>query len=337
MIVVTGGAGFIGSNIIHCINQENRSDVVIIDRLDDDQKNNKWHNLMGLLFDNIIYPEQICNFLNTEQPSSFLEKNIDQIETIIHMGAISSTTEDKADYVFRNNFLLSRYLWTWCAKHKKRFIYASSAATYGNGEHGFEDAQDFEYYFSLKPLNLYGWTKHQFDLWVLTQIRNKLPTPSQWVGLKFFNVYGPREAHKGTMMSLASKYLNLIQKDSVIPLFKSYHSNYKDGEQLRDFVYVTDCAKIVTWFADFQNRNISGIFNVGTGKANSFKNLITSLGEALNKTPNIKFIDMPNNLKKQYQYYTQAEITNLRDVGCQIEFSDVTHGTKQMVSSILNQ
>ncbi len=296
--LITGAAGFIGSNIAQALNLQGHR-IVVCDRFRSGQK---WRNLEGVLIADYITPENIINWLSSENS---------YIDGIIHMGAISATTETDVDKIILNNYSLSSDLWLAAIKHQIPFIYASSAATYGDGERGFEDNESSNALASLKPLNPYGWSKLQFDRRVISERDAGSPTPPQWAGLKFFNVYGPNENHKGDMRSVINKIYPQVKNDETISLFKSHRADYSDGGQLRDFVYVSDCVKIVLWL--LQNKNISGIFNVGTGAPRSFIDLVSGVALALNKAPKIRFIDMPDQIRNSYQYFTKANINKLRN------------------------
>ena len=250
------------------------------------------------------------------------------------MGAISATTETDVDVIVENNFRLSRDLLTWCATKDVRFIYASSAATYGDGSQGFEDQADLEHLAKLNPLNAYAWSKHSFDRYVSSLQTHTNALPPQIVGLKFFNVYGPNEYHKGKMLSVAWQIYQSI-KDGITPakLFKSYHLDYPHGGQLRDFVYVADCVSIVEWLID--NPQVSGLFNVGTGVARSFKDLAQACFKALNQEARLEYIDMPESLQGKYQYYTQASIEKLRSKGYQKAMTSLEDGVQDYLVNYL--
>ncbi len=320
MYLITGGAGFIGSNIAKAL-CELGHDVVIVDTLGTD--NIKWKNVARLPLDRIVHPNDISNFLESRP----------NLTGIVHMGAISATTAVDGDEIVRNNFDLSRSLWEYCTKEQIPFIYASSAATYGDGNLGFDDTNDLKLMQTLRPLNLYGWSKQWFDIWVLRQLEKKSSTPPQWAGLKFFNVYGPRELHKGDMMSIVSKNYGLCSVGKEVKLFKSHHPDYTDGGQLRDFVYVKDCVDVALWM--LKQKNTSGIYNVGSGKARSFKDLIGAAFNAADHEPNIKYIDMPEHLRGRYQYFTEANLDNLRAVGFNNPMTGLEEGVKDLMQSYL--
>ena len=321
MKIVTGGAGFIGSNIVADLCLDNKQDIVVCDKFDTSLK---WKNLLSKGLEDIIQPDQLIDFL---------EENSGQIETVIHMGAVSNTDITDSRLAVETNFKLSKKLWEWTAGREIPFFYASSAATYGNGENGFDDENDIRKYKNLRPLNLYGWSKHIFDLWVLKQIENSRPAPPRWAGLKFFNVYGQNEYHKGNMQSLIAKNYQKVTNGETINLFKSHKSSYRDGEQSRDFVYVNDCVSVVNWL--MSGNRPSKIYNVGTGISRSFNDLIACLGKAAGIQPSIEYIDMPAQIQDSYQYFTQANIENLVKAGYDRPFTSLEDGVAEYVSSYL--
>jgi ADP-L-glycero-D-manno-heptose 6-epimerase len=243
------------------------------------------------------------------------------------MGACSSTTEKDFDYLWNNNFEYTKTLWNLCAERKIPFIYASSAATYGDGRNGFDDEMDID---CLRPLNGYGYSKQLFDLWVKYQAKS---FPSQYVGLKFFNVYGPGEYYKGSMASMAFHGYIQAKQDGEIRLYKSYNDEYADGGQLRDFVYVKDVCDVILWFLDHPDK--SGLYNVGTGKEDSFENLAKDVFRAIDKKINIRYIEMPDYLKGKYQYYTQASCTKINNAGCHVNFRGIYDGVEDYVRCYL--
>lgn len=323
MFLVTGGAGFIGSNIAHRLSQQGH-DVIICDWLETD--NIKWKNLIGITVEHFIAPEDLL---------STLPELSGKIEAIIHMGAISATTETDGDLVVRSNFELSRSLWNWCAAENIPFVYASSAATYGDGELGFVDGNLLENTTRLRPLNLYGWSKQAFDVWALSQIEKGRAAPPQWAGLRFFNVYGPRESHKGSMMSIVCRNYAACAAGQPVKLFKSHKPSVEDGEQLRDFIHVEDCVNVVDFL--LENRDRSGIFNVGTGQARSFRDLIVATYQACGHVENIEYVPMPEELRNRYQYFTQADVSHLRDVGYDRSFLSLEEGVKKYVEAYLSR
>jgi ADP-L-glycero-D-manno-heptose 6-epimerase len=321
MIIVTGGAGFIGSNLVAALDARGER-VVVCDKLGHDDK---WRNIAKRDLEAIIAPENLFDFL---------EEHGGDIEVIFHMGAISTTTETNVDLIIETNFNLSRALWIWCRENNVQFIYASSAATYGDGMMGFKDNDDIEALSKLKPLNPYGWSKHLFDRWIARQKSRKNGGPLQSVGLKFFNVYGPNEYHKGGQRSVAEQIYPYALRGEAFPLFKSYNPQYADGEQRRDFVWVGDCVKVMLWF--LEHPKISGLFNLGSGKARSFKDLANALYKAAGKSPLIKFNDMPDGLRNKYQYFTQADMSKLQTIGYTASFVELEEGTQTYVKNYLD-
>ncbi|MEN6463827.1 MAG: ADP-glyceromanno-heptose 6-epimerase [Syntrophaceae bacterium] len=296
MIVVTGGAGFIGSAFVWKLNREGVTDILIVDELG---TTDKWKNLVNLRFNDYIHKDSFLEMIMAEQLPF-------DVSAIVHMGACSSTTERDADYLMKNNYLYTRALAVWAVRHGKRFIYASSAATYGDGAFGFSD--DNAVSEKLKPINMYGYSKQIFDLGVL---KNGLDQKT--VGVKFFNVFGPNEYHKDDMRSVVHKSWGQIRETGKVRLFKSHRPEYTDGGQLRDFVYVKDCVDALWWF--LQNPQVNGIYNLGTGKARSWKDLVTAVFSALGRKPEIEYIDMPESIRGQYQYFTEARMEKLRGAG----------------------
>lgn len=321
MFVITGGAGFIGSNVAAALENRGAGPIVIVDRLRDAEK---WRNIAKRKLNDIVHPDK----LNT-----FLDDNIREITAIVHMGAISATTETDADLIVETNFRLSRDLWVWCAEHDKPFIYASSAATYGDGALGFEDDMSDDALAALRPLNAYGWSKVLFDRWVATELSNDQPRPPQWAGLRFFNVYGPNEYHKGRMQSVVSQIQPLAAAGETCRLFKSHNPDYQDGGQLRDFVFVDDCADVISWM--LENKSVSGLFNMGTGNARSFADLAATVYAASGTAFNVEFIPTPEDIRDKYQYFTQASMTRLRDAGYGGQFTSLEDGVTRYVRDFL--
>jgi ADP-L-glycero-D-manno-heptose 6-epimerase len=320
MLLVTGGAGFIGSNVVAALNEAGRTDVVVNDVLGTDEK---WRNLAK---------RRVADVVGTGDLFRWLEGR--KLDAVIHMGAISDTTARDADLVIENNFRTSLRLLDWCTAAKVPFIYASSAATYGNGEQGFNDDWTPQALQELKPLNLYGWSKHLFDLALVDRFMKKEKLPPQWAGLKFFNVFGPNEYHKGEMMSLVAKRFEDAKAGRTVRLFKSHRPGIADGDQRRDFIYVDDAVAVVRWL--METPNVSGIFNVGTGQARSFRDLIASLFRSLGSEPKIEYIDMPDSIRGQYQYFTEAKVDNLRRAGYNAGFTSIEDGVKRYVTQFLN-
>ncbi len=323
MILITGGAGFIASNIVAML-CERGQEVVVCDWLGADGV--KWRNLSHSLIDAVIPPEELADYLVLHG---------DGIEAVVHMGAISSTTAVDADLVVKSNFRLSRDLWDWCAAHHRPFIYASSAATYGDGAQGFDDSNAADDLAKLQPLNLYGWSKHWFDRWVIRAVESGKQRPPSWAGLKFFNVYGPNEYHKKEMMSVVAKNYAACAAGAPVKLFKSHNAAFEDGGQLRDFVYVKDCVDVVAFLLD--NPQAQGIFNLGRGEARSFKDLISALYVSCGQPPQIEYVDMPDSLQAKYQYYTRAGMGRLRAAGYNCPFTSIEDGVKDYVVRYLSQ
>lgn len=324
MIVVTGGAGFIGSNLVAGLEEHGESDIVISDVLGTEDK---WRNVAKREIRDVVHPDRLFDYLNSHAKD---------IKVIFHIGAISSTTETDADLIIDTNFVLSRRLWKWCWKNNVRFIYASSAATYGDGHHGFKDDQAVDGLKHFVPLNAYGWSKHVFDRRIARVVETQSePLPPQWAGLKFFNVYGPNEYHKGEQMSVVCKLYPQVQAGAAARLFKSHHPDYQDGGQLRDFVWVGDVVDVMLWL--YENPGVNGIFNVGTGKARSFKDLAEATFKAAGKAPKINYMDMPETLRPKYQYYTQADMSKLRAAGYEKPFTELEDGITKYVKDYLSK
>jgi ADP-L-glycero-D-manno-heptose 6-epimerase len=320
MIVVTGGAGFIGSNIVAALAGSGER-VAVCDRL---RQGEKWRNLARETVTELIAPEALPDWLTAHAA---------QVEAIVHMGAISSTTERDVDLIVDVNFRLSQALWRWCALAGKRFIYASSAATYGGGEQGFDD--DPERLPLLRPLNPYGWSKHLFDRWVAQTLGSGEPRPPQWVGLKFFNVYGPNEYHKGPMRSVVSQKYPLAVAERAVTLFRSHRADIPDGGQKRDFIYVRDCVGVVQWL--LAHREVNGLYNLGTGRARSFAELARALFTALHRPARIEYVDAPAAVLAHYQYFTEARMERLREAGYTQPFTSLEEGVADYVQRYLSQ
>lgn len=322
MLVVTGGAGFIGSVLAAALNEAGRSDLVIVDRFGHDEK---WRNIAKRDFFEIVPVEAL---------HSWLERFGGEVEAIFHLGAISATTFTDADEIIANNLNYSIALWRWCAAAKRPLIYASSAATYGDGTAGFDDAGGIDAFKRLRPMNLYGWSKHAFDLWALRQAAAG-SAPPHWAGLKFFNVFGPNEYHKGDMMSLVAKNYRKVAAGETIRLFKSHRPDYRDGEQRRDFVYAKDCVAAMLWL--WRQGRDSGIYNIGSGEARSFLDLMNALGTACGRAPNIEFVDIPPEIRPNYQYFTEAKLTRLRQAGYNAPFTPLEAAVTDLVTNHLAQ
>ena len=320
MLLVTGGAGFIGSNLIASLNEAGRSDIVVNDLLGTDTK---WRNLAKRRIAEVVPPADLLKWLDGRK-----------LEAVVHLGAISDTTATDADLVLATNYQLSLKLLDWCTKTGTRFIYASSAATYGDGNQGFNDDWSPAALDRLKPMNLYGWSKHMFDLAMVDRYTKKEKLPPQWAGMKFFNVFGPNEYHKDKMASVLSRVFDQAKAGQVVRLFKSHKQDVEDGDQRRDFIYVDDAIAVTRWLLD--TPAVNGIFNVGTGKARSFRDLITAMFQAMGKAPKIEYIDMPENIRAQYQYFTQAEVENLRRAGYNAGFTPLEDAVGIYVTKYLD-
>ncbi|MFZ3087874.1 MAG: ADP-glyceromanno-heptose 6-epimerase [Methylotenera sp.] len=324
MIVITGGAGMIGSIIAWHLNTKlNRDNIVIVDRITHEEQ---WQNLAH---------RQYAQYLDKDQLMSWLENRMD-VEAIIHMGAISATTERDFNKLVADNIHYSQNLWNWCSDYKVPFFYASSAATYGDGNLGYDDATID----NLRPLNGYGYSKHFFDQWVLQQVNKGLPTPPSWAGFKFFNVYGPNEYHKERMASVAFHTFNQFSQTGTMKLFKGTKAGVEDGMQMRDFVYVKDAASVVSYFLESALNNqpaANGIYNIGTGKARSFKDLATAVMTSMARKPHITFIDMPEDLQGKYQYFTEAAMSKLASAGYKQPFHSLEDGVRDYVQNYLMQ
>ncbi len=317
MIVITGGAGMIGSMIAWQLNGQGRDDLVIVDR---QTHADQWQNLCH---------RRYCDYLDKDELPAWLERG-HKLDAIIHMGAISATTERDWNRLLADNIRYSQLLWSWCAKHQVPFLYASSAATYGAGEYGYDDASMA----NLRPLNAYGYSKHFFDQWAQREAAGG-HAPPVWGGFKFFNVYGPNEYHKERMASMAFHSFKQLRDTGTVRLFKSDQPGIADGMQQRDFVYVKDAAAVVFWFLQGQGSN--GIYNIGTGQARSFKDLATAVMSAADHSPQITWIDMPDDLKGRYQNFTQAGMSRLRTAGCTHAFHSLEHGVRDYVQNYLLQ
>lgn len=313
MIIVTGGAGFIGSALVKSLNESGREDILIVDNLG---KSEKWKNLVNLKFNDYIHKKRLFREL----------KYLPEVDTIYHLGACSSTTEDDGDYLYQNNFRYSRRLAEFALNNGIRFIYASSAATYGAGEQGYSDSDLLTH--KLKPLNRYGYSKLLMDKWIL---RHGLEAGV--CGLRFFNVFGPNEYHKGSMKSMVYKGFEQIEATGSVKLFKSNHPNFADGEQQRDFIYVKDVVKVIKWLGS--RPEVNGIFNVGTGIAHSWKDLMQAAFAATGQPENIEFIEMPEKLKGAYQNYTCAIMDKLRNAGYTDDFMRLQDSVADYINNYL--
>ncbi|MEJ2649152.1 MAG: ADP-glyceromanno-heptose 6-epimerase [Sedimentisphaerales bacterium] len=318
MIIVTGGAGFIGSSIIAALNMRQITDILVVDQLGSDQR---WKNLRNLSFADYVEKDDFLDMISDEELQGY-------VEAVLHLGACSDTTETDASYLIKNNYEYTRILAQWAVEADVRFIYASSAATYGDGSMGFAD--DESKIDKLRPLNMYGYSKQLFDLWA-----RGAGLFEQIVGLKYFNVFGPNEYHKANMRSFILKAFEQINATGKVNLFKSYNPDYKDGEQVRDFIYVKDAVEMTLFFLD--NPSICGLFNVGTGQPRTWNDLVNAVFAAMKKTPYIEYIEMPDSIKNQYQYYTCADVSKLRKAGCSKETTSLEEATKDYVQNYLQR
>ena len=317
MIIITGANGFIGSAMVWELNQAGHTDLICVDTVSLSQRN-------------LLHKRQYSRFFEAHELWSFLmsEEAIKSVNWVIHMGACSSTTETNWDYLYSNNFQYSQRLFEWCSQHQKNLIYASSAATYGAGENGFDDSFDSE---KLKPLNLYGESKVIMDRWAVKQ---KM-TPAHWYGLKFFNVFGPNEYEKASMASVAFKAFHQIKKTNRLGLFKSYNSQYADGQQLRDFIYVKD---VTRWMLELMNKKpVNGIYNMGFGKARSWLDMAHSLFQSLNHDVQIDWLEMPENIRGQYQYFTEAQMQKWQQQNLSAPAWPLEKAIQDYVQNYLNQ
>ena len=309
-IVVTGAAGFIGRSAVAELNARGFDNLLLVDHLGTDEK---WRNLVGLRYEDIVSPNQFMALVEGH--------SLPAIEAIVHLGACSATTERDADFLLRNNYHYTRALCEWSLRNDARFIYASSAATYGDGAHGYSD--DDASTITLRPLNMYGYSKHMFDLWAL---KHKLF--DRIVGLKYFNVFGPYEDHKDDMRSVISKSYRQIGLEGRVSLFKSYLPGYADGEQMRDFVYVNDAVDVTLWFLEHA---AGGLFNCGTGIARTWKDLAAAVFAAMDVPTNIGYIEMPETLKGKYQYFTEAKMSKLRAAGYERQFTSLEDAVRDYI------
>lgn len=321
MLLVTGGAGFIGSNVVAALNEAGRTDVAVCDFLGHE---GKWRNLAKRQLADIVPPGELMAWLAGRK-----------LDGIVHLGAISETTATDGDLVIETNFRLSMKLLDWCTAHPTPFIYASSAATYGDGDQGFDDDDALKALKTLQPMNLYGWSKHLFDMAVAARAAKREKMPPQYAGLKFFNVFGPNEYHKGTMMSVLTKRFDEIKSGKTIQLFKSHRDGIADGDQRRDFIYVDDVVRVITWL--LATKSVNGIFNVGTGHARSFRDLMLAAYGALGTPPHIEYIDMPEQIRGSYQYFTQAKSDRLRSAGYNGGFTALEDAVASYIKQFLDR
>lgn len=326
MIVVTGAAGLIGGAICRELNRRGREDLILVDHLG---MSDKWMNLRTIRYKDYFEKDEFIYLIEEATQAGNIDPRLEGITTIIHMGANSSTTERDATHLIENNYRYSVILALFAEKFRARMVYASSAATYGEGDEGFED--DIDSIEKLRPLNMYGYSKFMFDRWL--KVRGFHPL---FAGLKYFNVFGPNEYHKGEMMSLVLKAYRQIQETGKLKLFKSYRDEYKHGEQMRDFFYVEDAARMTVFLA-LDNTEISGLFNAGSGVASTWVELATGIFEAMDKPVEIEFIEMPEYLKDRYQYYTCAPIDRIRNAGYTLPVTPLKEAVADYVKNYLMQ
>jgi ADP-L-glycero-D-manno-heptose 6-epimerase len=321
MLLVTGGAGFIGSNVVAALNDAGRSDVVVNDTLGMDQK---WRNLAKRQIADLVPPPDLERWLNGRK-----------LDAVIHLGAISDTMACDGDAVIAANFRLSLKLLDWCTASRVPFIYASSAATYGDGAAGFDDDWSLAALKRLRPMNLYGWSKQLFDLALVDRYERRQVLPPQWAGLKFFNVFGPNEYHKGAMASVLARVFDSAKAGEPVRLFKSHREGIANGDQRRDFIFVDDAVAIVLWL--LATPAVCGIYNVGTGKAESFRDMIGAMFAAMERPPKLEYFDMPEAVRGSYQYFTQSEVVRLRQAGYNTGFTPLADGVRRYVTAFLDQ
>lgn len=321
-ILVTGGAGFIGSNIVARLAARGDVDVVICDRFGDASLG-QWRNIARHNVADLVAPDAL---------GDWLFDNAARVSAVVHMGAISSTTEPDVDLIVDTNFRLSKMIWDWCAEEGKPLVYASSAATYGGGEQGFVDDNSFAAVSALRPLNAYGWSKKLFDLYALREAARG-NAPPKWSGLRFFNVYGPNEYHKGGQKSVVAHMYPKAAAGETTRLFKSHHPDYPDGGQKRDFVHVNDCVDVAEWLLERDEG--AGIINVGTGRARTFLDLAHALYAAMHKQAKIEFVDTPEDIRRNYQYFTEADLTRLRALGYNKQMTSIEAGVGEYVRAYL--
>jgi ADP-L-glycero-D-manno-heptose 6-epimerase len=326
-IIVTGAAGFIGRNVVAELNARGEDELILVDELGVSKPGEaeKWKNLVGLWYEDIISPE---DFLGLLEQHAYADAR-----AVIHLGACSATTEKDNDYLLRNNYQYTRVLCNWAQEHGARFVYASSAATYGDGSMGYDDSDAATP--ALTPLNMYGYSKQMFDLWALKHELFDKGEGGNIVGLKYFNVYGPHEDHKGDMRSVVVKSFEQIRAAGEVKLFKSYRPEYKDGEQMRDFIYVKDAVDVTLHFALEDAGAPGGLFNCGTGKARTWLDLTRAVFTAMDKEPKIEFIEMPKELQGKYQYFTEAKTEKLRAAGYERPFTSLEDGVRDYVEGYL--
>ncbi len=317
MIIITGAAGFIGSAFAWKCNRMGIQDLLLVDAL---KTSEKWRNLVGISYTDFVHKDDFLDMIIDDN----MPRNI---EAIVHLGACSATTENDGDYLMNNNYRYSQLVFEWCRKRDVRFIYASSAATYGGGEHGFDDQMSSIQ--PLRPINRYGYSKHLFDRYL-----ERVKGLDRAAGIKFFNVFGPNEYHKGSMKSVICKAYAHILEHGNVQLFKSHRPDFQDGEQARDFVYVKDCIDVLYWMV--QHPEVNGLFNLGTGQARTWNDLVKALFNVMNKPEDIQYIDMPKDIQSHYQYFTEANMDKLRAAGYASPFMDLENAVQDYVTHYLS-
>jgi len=322
MIIITGAGGFIGSNMVAALSEDGTSPIVVCDYWGE---GDKWKNVAKHFVADFIRPDQLLTYIRISSSN---------IHAVVHMGAISATTECNVDRLISNNISLTLALWDLCSEFQIPFLYASSAATYGALESGLLDDENPTALADLRPLNAYGWSKHATDRILMQRVADGMPTPPQWCGLKFFNVYGPNEYHKGDMQSVVAKFYADVRERKPIRLFQSHRPGVADGAQSRDFIYVKDCISVMRWLLN--HPTVSGLFNVGTGQARSFLDLITAIAKSLDVPIEFSFVPMPQSLKDRYQYFTIADVSKLRSAGYSLPFHSIEEGVADYVDHFLN-
>jgi ADP-L-glycero-D-manno-heptose 6-epimerase len=319
LVVVTGGAGFIGSNLVEELGRRGQRAVVIDDFDGSEKQNNVGHT-------------NIHELVNWTLAFDWLDKHADVISAVFHLGAISSTTASDLNLLLAKNVHFSNTMWDWCVQHGKPLLYGSSAATYGYGRLGFSDAMNLQQLEKLRPLNPYAWSKHLVDLRILRSVAAGAKQPPAWYGVKFFNVYGPHEHHKGDMRSVALKLYERVKSGGDIELFRSHRPDFEDGMQLRDFIHVGDCVDVMLWL--MARRPDNGIYNIGTGRAEAFLEIAKAVVAATNARAQVRFIDMPEAIRERYQYFTEADMGKLRGAGYNASFRTVAVGVADYVRAL---
>lgn len=323
IILILGGAGFIGSNLAKRLADRDSHRIVIVDQF---QHSDKWNNLVRVPVDEIVHPDDLFHWL---------EAYGSEVDVVYHLGGITSSIEDNVESIIEANHNFPLLVWRWCAEEEVRFIFGSSYEVYGDGSQGFDDTEDLEYQRKLRPLNPNGWSKKLLDMHVAGAENRGEAIPPQWVSLRFFNIYGPNEYHKSDSRSVALKIYEEAASGAAVKLFKSANPDYEDGRQMRDFMHIDDAVNMLEWF--FDNPDKSGLFNAGSGEARSFEELANAVFSALDVEPNIKYVDMPSNVESQYQYRTEADISRLRDAGYNLPIVGLEDGIAKYIKDYLQK